>query len=222
MQFKPEERSKSCTSAIRLKLGLGSCWSKSPTYVLHGLLSTAAQMEQGGHLGMETQEETRSTSSPTTQWDLNHPGPTPPPCPTCHAARETTPEPTGTDAPRRPRYLHPQDVIHGNVLHLLLHVLHQFGLQLHQHPAAIRHSFALGAEPGTGVRPRRPLPMAETCVCLQRALLQRKEIRLSISASASKVESVWAAQRHQEGFSQREEPGAENAVQYPNNKASLG
>lgn len=93
------------------------------------------------NFGLEFQQETLpGAHSPQ---DNPHPHPTPLPWrPTCPSQRLS----------REFQYLHPQDVIGRDLLHLLLHVLHQFGLQLHQDPAPVRHPLALWDRPGTGVR----------------------------------------------------------------------
>ena len=46
-------------------------------------------------------------------------------------------------------HLHPKDVICSEILHLLLALLHQFGLQGDQKPASVGHAFSLSGEVGS-------------------------------------------------------------------------
>ena len=46
-------------------------------------------------------------------------------------------------------HLHPENVICREILHLLLTVLHQLGLQGEQNPASVGHTFPLGGEVGS-------------------------------------------------------------------------
>lgn len=171
---------------------------------------------------MEMQEETPSTSSRTTQWDITHPGPTPAQCPHAMPPDKQAQSPRGQmphgDPVTSTRRMSSAEMSSTFCSTCSTSLVSSSTSTLPRYATPS----PLGQNRGQASGPRRPLPVPEICVCLQRALLQRKEIRQSISASASNVESVWAAQRHREGFSQREEPGAENAAQDPNNKASSG